>query len=143
VHKTTHAPMIYTALCIMFWMRAYPLLGEVLGGWALEFESFLGHLKWHPADRRVPFGAHFPSQWLCTHPKHYARGCINHRCIKSYTSGTILQRAYSCTPLVLKLIDERGLSITTLFYPLALHLLSPDKMNTTNYIGTGNKLLIF
>jgi hypothetical protein len=24
---------------------------------ALEFESFLGPLKWHPADWRVPFGA--------------------------------------------------------------------------------------
>jgi hypothetical protein len=39
------------------WMRAYPLCGEVGGGWALEFESFLGPLKWHRADRRVPFGA--------------------------------------------------------------------------------------
>jgi hypothetical protein len=27
--------MIYTALCIMFWMRAYPLLGQVGGGCAL------------------------------------------------------------------------------------------------------------
>ncbi len=35
VHKTTYAPIIYTALCIMFWMRAYPLLGQVGGGWAL------------------------------------------------------------------------------------------------------------
>jgi hypothetical protein len=42
--------------CIMFWMRAYPLRGEVGGGWALEFESFLGPLKWHRADRRLPFG---------------------------------------------------------------------------------------
>jgi hypothetical protein len=42
VHKTTYAPMIYTAMCIMFWMRAYPLLGQVEGGWALEFLSFLG-----------------------------------------------------------------------------------------------------
>jgi hypothetical protein len=66
VHKTTNAPMIYTALC-MFWMRAYPLLGQVGGGWALEFESFLGPVKWHRADT-----------------KHYARGCINHRCINSY-----------------------------------------------------------
>jgi hypothetical protein len=32
VHKTTYAPMIYTALCIIFWMRAYPLLGQVGGG---------------------------------------------------------------------------------------------------------------
>jgi hypothetical protein len=49
--------MIYTAPCIMFWMRAYPLLGQVGGGWALEFESFLVPVKWHRAYRRVPFGA--------------------------------------------------------------------------------------
>jgi hypothetical protein len=54
---TIYAPMIYTALCIMFWMRAYPLLGQVGGGWALEFESFLGPVKWRRANRRVPFGA--------------------------------------------------------------------------------------
>jgi hypothetical protein len=40
VHKTTYAPMIYTALCIMFWMRAYPLLGQVGGGWALDMHAF-------------------------------------------------------------------------------------------------------
>jgi hypothetical protein len=49
--------MIYTATCIMFWMRANPLRWEVGGGWALEFESFLGPVKLHRADRRVPFGA--------------------------------------------------------------------------------------
>jgi hypothetical protein len=37
VHKTTYAP-----LCIMFWMRAYPLRGQVGGGWALEFSIFFG-----------------------------------------------------------------------------------------------------
>ncbi len=26
-------------------------------GWALEIESFLGPVKWHRADRRVPFEA--------------------------------------------------------------------------------------
>jgi hypothetical protein len=26
----------------LFWMCAYPLLGQVGGGWALEIESFLG-----------------------------------------------------------------------------------------------------
>jgi hypothetical protein len=40
VIKTTYAPMIYTALSIMFWMRAYPLLGEVGGGWALNSRVF-------------------------------------------------------------------------------------------------------
>ncbi len=51
----------------MFWMRAYPLLGQVGGGWALEFESFLGPVKWHRADRRVLFGAqktrNIPKEW--------------------------------------------------------------------------------
>jgi hypothetical protein len=42
-----YAPMIYTALCIMFWVRAYPLRGQLGGGWALEIESFLGPVKWH------------------------------------------------------------------------------------------------
>jgi hypothetical protein len=27
------------------WLRAYPLRGEVEGGWALEFKSFLGPVK--------------------------------------------------------------------------------------------------
>jgi hypothetical protein len=35
----------------------YSLRGEVGGGWALEFESFLVPVKWHRADRRVIFGA--------------------------------------------------------------------------------------
>jgi hypothetical protein len=40
VHKTTYAPMIYTALWIMFWVCAYPLLEQVGGGWTLEILSF-------------------------------------------------------------------------------------------------------
>jgi hypothetical protein len=36
----------YTAPCIMFWMHAaYPLRGQVGGGWALEIESFSGPVK--------------------------------------------------------------------------------------------------
>jgi hypothetical protein len=34
-------------VCIMFWMRAYPILGDVGGGCALEFLNFLGPVKWH------------------------------------------------------------------------------------------------
>ncbi len=41
----------------MFWMRAYQLRGQAWGGWALEFQSDLGPVKWHRADRQVPFGA--------------------------------------------------------------------------------------
>ncbi len=62
VKLTIFAPMIYTAPCIMFWMRAYPLRGEVGRGWALKFSSFLGPVKWHRAD---PIGD-------C----HFEAGCI-------------------------------------------------------------------
>jgi hypothetical protein len=48
VHKTTYSPMISKALCIMFWMHAYPLLGQVGGGWALEILSF-----WAPNGTRL------------------------------------------------------------------------------------------
>jgi hypothetical protein len=41
----------------MFSMRADTLCGQVGGGWAQEIESILGPVKWHRADRRVPFGA--------------------------------------------------------------------------------------
>jgi hypothetical protein len=54
VHKTTDVPMIYTTLCIMFWMRAYTLLGQVGGGWAQEILSFLGP-KWHSTIGSMPF----------------------------------------------------------------------------------------
>ncbi len=37
-----HAPMIYTALCIMFWMCAYPLLGQVEGFGPWKSRVFLG-----------------------------------------------------------------------------------------------------
>jgi hypothetical protein len=49
-----YAPMIYTARCLMFLMRADTLRGQVVGCWALK-SSFLGPVKWHRADRRVPF----------------------------------------------------------------------------------------
>jgi hypothetical protein len=37
--------------------RYRTLRGQVGGGWALEMESFLGPVKWHRSDWRVPFGA--------------------------------------------------------------------------------------
>jgi hypothetical protein len=48
--------MIYTAPRIMFWMRAYPLRGEVGGLGPGILEYFLGTVKLERADRRVPFG---------------------------------------------------------------------------------------
>jgi hypothetical protein len=84
VHKTTYAPMNihYTALCIMFWMRAYPLLGQMGRGWALEIESFLDPVKWHQADRQVPFGAQ-KHEMVMHASKTLCRRHVNHRCINS------------------------------------------------------------
>ncbi len=93
VHKTTYAPMIYTALCIMFCMHSYLLLGQVGG---------VGHWKswvfWASNGTHLSARCHFTgpknSQFpgpppLPSHPKHYARGCIYHRCIKSYFISVI------------------------------------------------------
>ncbi len=38
----------------MFWMRAYPLLGQGGGVWALEISNFLGP-KWHSPIGSMPF----------------------------------------------------------------------------------------
>ncbi len=35
-----YAPVIYTAKCVMFLMRADPLRGQVGGGCALEIDNF-------------------------------------------------------------------------------------------------------
>jgi hypothetical protein len=66
--------MIYTAPCIMFWMRAYPLRGQVGEGWALELENFLGPVKWHRDDRRVPFGAQKTRDIQGPTPSHLPHG---------------------------------------------------------------------
>ncbi len=44
-----YASLIYmfTAPCVMFLMRADPLRGQVAGGWALEIDTFLDHVKRH------------------------------------------------------------------------------------------------
>jgi hypothetical protein len=48
VHKTTYAPMIYTASCVMFLMRADTLCGEVGGlGWRWRSQVLWAPLKWH------------------------------------------------------------------------------------------------
>jgi hypothetical protein len=40
---TIYEPMIYTAPCVMFLMRADTLRGEVVGGLALEISSRVPH----------------------------------------------------------------------------------------------------
>jgi hypothetical protein len=50
---TIYAPMIYTAPCVMFLMRADTLRGQKGGGWALEMKSFLGPVKWHRTQSQL------------------------------------------------------------------------------------------
>jgi hypothetical protein len=54
---TIYAPMIYPVPCVMLLMRAASITWTIGRGLALEIESFLGPVKWHRADRQVPFGA--------------------------------------------------------------------------------------
>ncbi len=99
---TIYAPIIYTAQCRMFWMRAYPLGGQVGGGWALEFESFQGPVKWHRGDRRVSFGAQPPP--TCPSNEYARIQTIMHRAVQiigaqvvSYTRAHPGE-AYVCIP---------------------------------------------
>ena len=68
-----YAPMIYTAQCVMFLMRADTLRGQIGGGWTLEMESFLGPVKWHRADRRVPFGAQKTREFQGPTPSNFPK----------------------------------------------------------------------
>jgi hypothetical protein len=63
VHKTTYAPMIYTALCIMFWMCEYPLLEQVGGfgpgnlkffGPQMALPYWLDAISQGPKNSRIP-----------------------------------------------------------------------------------------
>jgi hypothetical protein len=59
-HKlTVHIRISVTAICIMFWMRAYPLLSIIRAsgsGLGPGNREFLDSVKWHRADRQVPLG---------------------------------------------------------------------------------------
>ncbi len=94
-----YATMIYTAQCLMFWMRAYPLRGQVGGGWALEFKSFFNFFGpcemalsrkasaiWGPKNSRFPGPNPLPlAQIMDMHEsKTLCTGCINHRCIGGF-----------------------------------------------------------
>ncbi len=54
VHKTTNASMIYTAMCIIFWMCAYPLLGQVGGSW-----PWISQVFWAPNGTCLLARCHF------------------------------------------------------------------------------------
>ncbi len=68
----------------MFWMRAYPLLEFFGPQMALAYR--LDAISQGPKNSRIPGPNPLPlSLVMDMHAsKHYARGCINHRCINSY-----------------------------------------------------------
>ncbi len=101
VPKTTYAPKIYTALCVMLLIQAASITwasGRGLGPGSLNFEMALsnGPVKMHSPissmsfyrDKKVSISRDQPPP-TCTrngcspHQKHYTRGPINHRCINS------------------------------------------------------------
>jgi hypothetical protein len=51
-----YAPMIYTAPCVMLLMRAAYITRASGRGLGPGNRYFLGPVKWHRADRRVPVG---------------------------------------------------------------------------------------
>jgi hypothetical protein len=55
---TIYAPMIYTAPCVMLLMRAAYFTRVSGRGLGPGNREFLGPVKWHLADRRVPFQKH-------------------------------------------------------------------------------------
>ncbi len=73
------------------------------GGWALEISTFLCP-TWHSPISSMPFhraqasldfqgptpSSTCPRNGCCPHQKHYARGRINHMCIKSYNWRKLL-----------------------------------------------------
>ncbi len=89
VHETTYAHIIYTVLFVMF-LRAYPLFGQVGGGWALELSTF-----W------APNGTHLTAWWHFTGPKKFCSGIL---CASSEALEHSLQ--------LFLLIKERWLSKT-------------------------------
>jgi hypothetical protein len=52
-----YAPMLFTATCVMLLMRVASFTRVSGRGLALEIETLLSPVKWHRADRGVPFGA--------------------------------------------------------------------------------------
>ena len=115
-----YAPMVYTAPCVMFFMRADPLRGQVGGGWALEIETFLGPVKWHQAVRRVPFGAQkverkksFPciGRIASTYARTDLESFDEEKACPTHTADLACN---SCTTLGIECYKDRGARTSTL-----------------------------
>jgi hypothetical protein len=102
VHKTTYAPMIYTAQCVMVLMQADTLCGEVGGEFCgpqipLAYRLVIFHRGPQNSRFPVPTPPPFPTLSIRPHQKAYARGRINHRCINSYFSFIGFRMCVQCT----------------------------------------------
>jgi hypothetical protein len=66
---------------------AFRALMTAFGPRAMALAYRLDAIARGPKNSRFAFQgptpSHLPSQWICTHQKHYARGRINNRCINS------------------------------------------------------------
>jgi hypothetical protein len=132
-------------------MRAYPLRGEVGGGWAQNGTPLSAHCHFTGPKKTREFQgltpSHFPSWWICTHPKHYAQGCINHRCIGCFMhtrllvtlTGCIVERSRAHTIVTVETAGRRpswlcgGSQITFLYWtsgPVYMHVLIPPSIKS-------------
>jgi hypothetical protein len=109
------------------------------GGWALEIETFLGPLKWHPAVRRKPFGAHiFISSFVkdlvlrlfCRINLWVSIGC------SADTNNQLYLPKYSNTPALSVLVFL--FSSLTLFFVL----LTPHFKADRRYFLTGENIIL-
>jgi hypothetical protein len=56
--------------------------------WVPKWHLPTGSMPFHRAQKTLDFQgptpSHLPSERICMHPKHYARDCINHKCIRGF-----------------------------------------------------------
>ncbi len=80
--------MIYTAPCVMLFMWAASFTRVNGRGLSPGNREFLGPVKWHRADRQVPFGAEKNSRFPGPNPLPIAQVMDAAR-IKSITHGAV------------------------------------------------------
>ena len=78
------------------------ITSEVGGGWALEFPSFLGPVKWEQADRRVPFGAQMAHKVIVPPKKNYIPKFLKQRDIGNFMYQSAV--VYCCCCVLLSVV---------------------------------------
>jgi hypothetical protein len=70
---TIYSPMIYTAPCIMFWMRAYPLARGSGRGLGPGIREFFGSCEMASSRWQVTFGAQKTREFQGPAPSHFPK----------------------------------------------------------------------